>query len=89
MSDEQKLIVNNDTTKQVFSALTAKIENLESITTDNFKPLLNEVQKDTGIKGKNLFMPIRLALTGEEHGAELGIIAYVLGKNEVIKRLKQ
>ncbi|HMT11431.1 MAG TPA: hypothetical protein PKA39_07390 [Ignavibacteria bacterium] len=59
------------------------------MTTDNFKPVVSEVQKETGVKGKNLFMPIRLALTGEEHGPELGMIAYVLGREEVVKRLKE
>ena len=40
------------------------------------------------MKGKALFQPVRLALTGEEHGPELGIIAYVLGKDDVLKRFK-
>lgn len=87
LNDEQTAIVSADTSKQVFKALAAKIEAMLEITTDNFKPVLSEVQKETGVKGKNLFMPVRLALTGEEHGPELGMIAYVLGKEEVLKRL--
>jgi nondiscriminating glutamyl-tRNA synthetase len=51
------------------------------------KILRIEVQKETGIKGKNLFMPVRLALSGEEHGPELGLIAYVLRKDEVKRRI--
>ena len=39
------------------------------------------------IKGKDLFQPIRLALTGKEHGPELGLIAYVIGKEEVKIRI--
>lgn len=87
LNDEQTAIVSADTSKQVFKVLAAKIEAMLEITTDNFKPVLSEVQKETGVKGKNLFMPVRLALTGEEHGPELGMIAYVLGKEEVLKRL--
>lgn len=85
---EQNEIVKSETSKQVFALLVSKIEQLLEITTDNFKPALSEVQKESGVKGKNLFMPVRLALTGEEHGPELGLIAYVLGKKEVLKRLK-
>jgi len=85
---EQNEIVKSETSKQVFALLQSKIEQLLEITTDNFKPALSEVQKESGVKGKNLFMPVRLAMTGEEHGPELGLIAYVLGKDEVLKRLK-
>ncbi|MEO8514417.1 MAG: glutamate--tRNA ligase family protein, partial [Ignavibacteria bacterium] len=84
---EQSDIVSIETSKQVFAALMTKIEPITEITVDNFKPMVSEVQKDTGVKGKNLFMPLRLALTAEEHGPELGLIAYVLGKDEVLKRL--
>lgn len=87
LNDEQTAIVSADTSKQVFKVLAAKIDLMLEITTENFKPVLSEVQKETGVKGKNLFMPVRLALTGEEHGPELGMIAYVLGKEEVLKRL--
>jgi glutamyl-tRNA synthetase len=88
LNDEQTGIVKAETSIQVFKALAAKIDAMLEITTDNFKPVLSEVQKETGVKGKNLFMPVRLALTGEEHGPELGMIAYVLGKEEVLKRLQ-
>lgn len=87
LSDEQKLIIKSDDSKKVFDSLTNKVNALNEITKDNFKPLLSEVQKETGVKGKGLFQPVRLALTGEEHGPELGVIAYVFGKEEVINSL--
>lgn len=87
LNDAQKEIVNNESSRQVFASLVNKVNGLTEISESNFKPLLNEVQKETGVKGKNLFMPVRLALTGEEHGPELGLIAYVLGREEVLNRL--
>ncbi len=42
----------------------------------------------TGKKGKELFMPIRLALTAMEHGPELKSMIYLLGKEKILKRLK-
>ncbi|MCC6866752.1 MAG: glutamate--tRNA ligase [Ignavibacteria bacterium] len=87
LSEEQKDILKSETSKQVLNLLNIKTAALFEITADNFKPVLNEIQKETGIKGKNLFMPIRLALTSKEHGPELGTIAYVLGKEEVLNRL--
>jgi glutamyl/glutaminyl-tRNA synthetase len=88
LTGEQKQILSDETSKQVLSILLKQVDALLEITTDNFKPQLNEVQSQSGVKGKNLFMPVRLALTAEEHGPELGLIAYVLGKEEVLKRLK-
>jgi glutamyl/glutaminyl-tRNA synthetase len=87
LTPEQKEITSSESSKKVFETLKAKVGELPEITNENFKPLLNEVQKETGVKGKNLFMPLRLALTAEEHGPELGLIAFVLGREEVLKRL--
>lgn len=41
----------------------------------------------TGRKGKALFMPIRLALTGMEHGPELSKLLPLLGREQTLKRL--
>ena len=49
---------------------------------------IKEVQKETGIKGKQLFMPIRVAVTGQMHGPELPNTIEVLGKEKVLSRLK-
>ncbi|RPI13269.1 MAG: glutamate--tRNA ligase [Ignavibacteriae bacterium] len=88
LNEMQKEMLSSDSSKRVFESLSNKLNGFNVITTESFKPLLNEVQKETGIKGKNLFMPVRLALTGEEHGPELGLVAYVLGKDEVERRIK-
>ncbi len=89
LTEEQKKIVNSEASKKVFSVLKNKIELVEEITKGNFKPMLNEVAKETGIKGKNLFHPVRLALTGEEQGPELGLVAYVFGKQNLLQKLSQ
>jgi glutamyl-tRNA synthetase len=36
-----------------------------------YKEMVERLKTSTGLKGKNLFMPLRLALTGMEHGPEL------------------
>ncbi|MFO1420385.1 MAG: glutamate--tRNA ligase [Candidatus Competibacteraceae bacterium] len=36
-----------------------------------YQPLVETLKRRTGLKGKNLFMPLRAALTGETHGPEL------------------
>ena len=42
----------------------------------------------TGRKGRALFMPLRLALTGEEHGPELATLLPLIGRERTASRLK-
>lgn len=46
------------------------------------------VKEKTGASGKALFMPLRLALTGLEHGPELKALLPLIGRDRVVKRLK-
>lgn len=48
---------------------------------------LEEIKQKTARKGKDLFMPIRLALSGKEHGPELKFLVNVIERGEIIKRL--
>lgn len=45
--------------------------------------------KMAGFKGKQLFKPLRIALTGQEQGPELARILELLGQNRVIERFGQ
>jgi glutamyl-tRNA synthetase len=45
------------------------------------------VKEATGRRGKALFMPLRLALTGLDHGPELAALLPLLGRQKVLDRL--
>ena len=45
------------------------------------------IKSGTGRKGKSLFMPLRLALTGEEHGPELKALLPLMGRARAAQRL--
>ncbi len=60
----------------------------EEITEETFKKTVKQVGKTLNVKGKELFMPIRIALTGKMSGVEVPILAETLGKERVIKRLR-
>jgi len=42
----------------------------------------------TGRKGKALFLPLRLALTGEEHGPDLKTLLPLIGRDRALQRLR-
>lgn len=54
---------------------------------DSWKNWTNALKEQTGRKGKSLFMPLRLALTGMSHGPEMGPLLTLIGRDETIKRL--
>jgi len=59
-----------------------------ALTADEFKRAAREAGRELGVKGKDLFMPLRVALTGADRGPELAVIAEILGREEVLARLR-
>jgi len=47
----------------------------------------NALKAKTGVKGKALFQPLRLALTGAEHGPELRALLPLIGREKADARL--
>ena len=47
-----------------------------------------EIKTKTNRKGKELFMPLRLSITGQEHGPELKNLLPLIGRQRVLERLK-
>ncbi|CCK20861.1 glutamate--tRNA ligase [Pseudolactococcus laudensis] len=91
LSDAAKEVLETETAPIVIKAFKEKLEGLADAdyVKDNIFPLIKEVQKETGIKGKNLFMPIRIAVSGEMHGPELPDTIYLLGKEKAVNHLAQ
>jgi glutamyl-tRNA synthetase/nondiscriminating glutamyl-tRNA synthetase len=56
---------------------------------DDYKKLMEATGNETGEKGKNLFMPIRVITTGKSHGLELPILFPLLGKEKLILRMQR
>jgi nondiscriminating glutamyl-tRNA synthetase len=84
---EAQAVLAEETVPTVLVAFRDKISALEDFTTETIKAALKEVQKETGLKGKQLFMPIRVAATGQTHGPDLNMSLYLLGRDKVLTRL--
>jgi glutamyl-tRNA synthetase len=52
-----------------------------------WKSWTQAVAAATGAKGKALFMPLRQALTGLDHGPELAALLPLIGRDKALKRL--
>ena len=53
-----------------------------------WKQMADRIKAATGAKGKALFMPLRLALTGRESGPEMAPLVERLGQERVVARLR-
>ncbi len=54
-----------------------------------WKQWTTAIQQATGHKGKNLFLPLRLAITGQPHGPEMGNLLPFIGRDKIQRRLSQ
>lgn len=89
LNDEAKEVLAGETVPQVLEAFAKQIAELEEFDAANIKASIKAVQKETGVKGKNLFMPIRVAVSGQMHGPELAETIMLLGKEKVLDHIKQ
>lgn len=53
---------------------------------DTWKQWTGSVKAQTGRSGRNLFMPLRLALTGRSHGPELAQLLPLIGREGILAR---
>ena len=86
--EDAKAVLAEEQVPELMDALKETFNNLEDFKADNIKKAIKEVQKATGIKGKKLFMPIRVATTGETKGPELPNALELLGKDTVLARIE-
>jgi nondiscriminating glutamyl-tRNA synthetase len=85
---EALALLREESSKRLFEAMVAKIEASEILDAGRGKAILKEIQKEEKIKGKLLYMPSRIMITGEMHGPDLTLIMDVLGKDEILTRIK-
>ncbi|MEW6857760.1 glutamate--tRNA ligase [Streptococcus iniae] len=89
LSEEEKEVMAGETVPTVLQALKEKLEAMsdEDFQPETIFPQIKAIQKETGIKGKNLFMPIRIAVSGEMHDSDLPNTIYLLGREKSIQHL--
>ncbi|WP_042453909.1 glutamate--tRNA ligase [Neobacillus dielmonensis] len=86
---EAKEVLAGETVPEVLKAFSEELEQLEAFKAEGIKAAMKRVQKSTGQKGKNLFMPIRAAVTGQTHGPDLPETIELLGKEKVQSRVQK
>ncbi|AVD54767.1 MULTISPECIES: glutamate--tRNA ligase [Heyndrickxia] len=87
--EEAKEILSGEHVPEVLRAFLEELDRIEPFEAGEIKKAIKAVQKATGQKGKKLFMPIRVAVSGQTHGPELQSLIELLGREKVKKRLER
>ena len=87
-SEENRMFLESDENiPVVLNAYKEELNNITEWNVENISATINAVKEKTGIKGKLLYMPLRIKVSGVEHGPELPDTIYLIGKEKVIERL--
>ena len=86
--EEAKEVLAGEQVPEVMNAFLEEIEAIEDFEAAAIKAAMKAVQKKTGHKGKNLFMPIRVATTGQTHGPDLPAAIALIGKEKTKARIQ-
>ena len=60
----------------------------QTVTAETWSALISHLKETTDRKGKTLFMPLRLALTGQQHGPSMDDMLQLLGAEKAKARLR-
>lgn len=84
---ELQEVVKQDFFKKNMQVFKEVISKMDVITYDNAKDIVNNVKQISGLKGKELFLPMRIACIGKEHGPEMNKILTIIGKDQILKNI--
>jgi glutamyl-tRNA synthetase len=87
---EAKACLEEPEAKKILSNFIELLKAAPELTPESAKELLTELSAKTGIKkGKKLFWPIRVAISGNTHGPDLTALLSILGQKAILERLQK
>ncbi len=71
MDEETKSILSPESASKIVAAFARKLEQVGALDYQKYGAIIEDIKRETGLKGKNLFHPLRVALTARSSGLEL------------------
>jgi nondiscriminating glutamyl-tRNA synthetase len=88
LEDGARTVLRDPKNRDTLRSILTLLEESSEAGSDEETPLLIQLEKRTGRKGKDLFAPLRAAVTGKTRGPELAKTLPLLGKERIMTRLK-
>ena len=88
VTDEASMVYEWETTPRVLEVWKSLIAQAKGpyLTQEQFDQFQDEVKNQAEVKGKQLFMPIRVVVIGKPHGTELKTLVPLIEKESLLKR---
>lgn len=87
-TDAKEFMESDPIIDDVIKSFKDEVLNINEWNIDNINDAINNVKNNLGVKGKLLYMPIRIKASGFMHGPELADTLYLIGKDVIVERLK-
>jgi nondiscriminating glutamyl-tRNA synthetase len=88
VSDEIKNLLDSlGDWKKLISRFEEEVSKMNSLEDQILKDLIKTLGQECEKKGRELFMPIRIAATASEHGPELARVIRLIGKEKVLNNI--
>jgi nondiscriminating glutamyl-tRNA synthetase len=86
---ETKALLGSDSARRVLAAMVTRLSaHGGPVTAETFKEMILSTGQEVSLKGKDLYFPIRGAMTGSVHGPDLTRVAAVKGRDNVLHLLE-
>jgi len=86
---DTKTLLDSDSAKRVLGAMVTRLHaHGGPVTPESFKEMILSAGAEVALKGKDLYFPIRGAMTGSVHGPDLTRVAAVKGRDAVTRLLE-
>lgn len=79
---------NEETVTNTLKVFADELRSISDWTVENIALAIDNTKEKANVKGKLLYMPIRIKISGEMHGPELPDEVYLIGKENTIKYLE-
>ena len=87
IDEEAKEVMQDESVPNTLKVFKEQLQQLDVLTKEDVQACIKATQKEAGVKGKMLYMPLRIATTGIMHGPDLASSIVLIGKEKVIERL--
>jgi len=82
-------LLSDPQSQRIYALITKQVMNLKLIQESEIKEIISDIGDKLNIKGKDLFFPIRLAIWGDVHGPDIGLIIKILEQEKTLMRLNK
>ena len=88
-NEDVLILLREESSKKVLKEFHNQVSILQNLTKENLGMVVNNVKKNINLKGANLWLPLRYAITLEKEGPDLNLIVDLFGKEKCLRLVEQ